>query len=65
MLLAASFSRPWILAVRRAGAVQRVLADDTRVFAHGHDALDRSAGAFRIAHEFVRRVGGAIAPAKS
>eukprot|EP00974_Lingulodinium_polyedra_P052653 5064967-Lingulodinium_polyedra.AAC.1 len=30
MMLVALLPRPWILAVRRAGAIPRVLADDTR-----------------------------------
>eukprot|EP00974_Lingulodinium_polyedra_P133607 11226280-Lingulodinium_polyedra.AAC.1 len=30
MMLVALLSRPWMLTVRRAGAIPRVLADDTR-----------------------------------
>eukprot|EP00974_Lingulodinium_polyedra_P076853 7439786-Lingulodinium_polyedra.AAC.1 len=64
MLLALS-PRPWMLAARRVGAIPRVLADDTRVYARGHNAPRRAAGAFRVTQDFVAHMGGAIAPAKS
>eukprot|EP00974_Lingulodinium_polyedra_P000462 46200-Lingulodinium_polyedra.AAC.1 len=41
MMLVALLSRPWILAVRRVGAIPRVLADDTRVYAREHNAPQR------------------------
>eukprot|EP00974_Lingulodinium_polyedra_P105493 10213737-Lingulodinium_polyedra.AAC.1 len=64
MMLVALLARPWVLRVRRTGAVPRVLADDMRVYAHGAQAGTCAIQAFRVTLDFVHDIGGAVAPTK-
>ena len=64
MMVVALILRPWIMQMREAAVMPRILADDLQIFASGPRRLENLEHAFNLTHEHLEDMGAKIAPAK-
>ena len=62
MMVVALILRPWIMQMREAAVVPRILADDLQIIATGPNHLENFEHAFDKTHEHLHDMGARLAP---
>ena len=65
MMVVALIMRAWIMQMREAAVIPRILADDLQIIAAGPHHLENFEYAFDLTHEHLEDMGAKLAPAKS
>ena len=65
MMVTTMMMRPWLVQMRQAAVVPRILADDLQILARGPNHLSHFEYAFDATHKHLYDMGARIAPKKS
>ena len=65
MMVTAMMMRPWLVQMKQAAVVPRILADDLQILARGANRLNRFENASDATHKHLYDMGARVAPKKS